>query len=60
MVHTNYSVEPVHFPAPKTYFEQDIFLEQDTPIFATSSGELKVLLCIRKRNRNDESEMESF
>ena len=33
--------EKVHLPAPKTHFVQDILLDQDTPIFATSSNEIE-------------------
>ena len=35
--------EPVHLPAPKTYYEKDICLTRDTPIFATSSEEIKFI-----------------
>ena len=32
--------EPVHFPAPKTHFAEDILFESDTPVFATSKNSL--------------------
>ena len=32
--------EPVHFPAPKTHFTEDILLESDIPVFATSKYKL--------------------
>ena len=32
--------EPVHFPAPKTHFAEDILLETDIPVFATSKYKL--------------------
>jgi hypothetical protein len=32
--------EPVHFPAPKTHFAEDILFEADTPVFATSKYRL--------------------
>lgn len=32
--------EPVHFPAPKTHFAEDILLDSDTPVFATSKNRL--------------------
>jgi hypothetical protein len=32
--------EPVHFPAPKTHFAEDILFESDTPVFATSKNRL--------------------
>ena len=32
--------EPVHFPAPKTHFAEDILLESDIPVFATSKYKL--------------------
>ena len=35
--------EPVHLPAPKTHYTQDILLTSDTPIFATSSSELQFI-----------------
>ena len=35
--------ENVHLPAPKTHFVQDILLSADTPIFATSSNEIKFI-----------------
>ena len=35
--------EPVHLPAPKTHYAQDILLTSDTPIFATSSSELQFI-----------------
>ena len=33
--------ESVHLPAPKTHFVQDILLEKNTPIVATSSSEIQ-------------------
>ena len=33
--------EPVHLPALKTHYAQDILLTSDTPIFATSSSDLQ-------------------
>ena len=35
--------EHVHLPAPKTHFAQDILLSEDTPIVATSSGEIQYI-----------------
>ena len=35
--------EPVHLPAPKTHYTQDILLTSDTPIFAKSSSELQFI-----------------
>ena len=35
--------ENVHLPAPKIHFVQDILLSADTPIFATSSDEIKLI-----------------
>ena len=35
--------EPVHLPAPKTHFAQDILLSQDTPIFSTSSTQVSFI-----------------
>ena len=32
--------EPVHFPAPKTHFAEDILLLSDIPVFATSKYKL--------------------
>ena len=29
--------KPVHFPAPKTHFAEDVLLESDIPVFATSN-----------------------
>ena len=46
---------PVHFPTPRNHFVKDIKLDKDTPIFATSKGEIK--LC-GKYNVSDERENE--
>ena len=32
--------EPVHFSAPKSHFSEDILLDADTPVFATSKHRL--------------------
>jgi hypothetical protein len=36
--------EPVHFPAPKTHFAEDILLDVDTPVFATGKNRLSYVL----------------
>ena len=35
--------QPLHFPAPKSHYAKDIFLERDTPIFATSSERISLV-----------------
>lgn len=35
--------ECVHFPAPKTHFSRDILLDKDTPVFCTSSAEIRLV-----------------
>eukprot|EP00794_Sanderia_malayensis_P001981 gene1981-biopygen1803 len=47
--------QPLHFPAPKTTYAQDICLERDTPVFATSKETIKF---IGKYNQPDEKETE--
>ena len=37
--------EPVHFPAPKTHFAEDILFTADTPVFATSKNRLAYVTC---------------
>ena len=45
--------QPIHFPAPKTTYAKDIYLEQDTPIFATSKAPITY---IGKYNATDDRE----
>ena len=33
----------VHFPAPKSHYSQDLLMEKDTPIFCTSSDEIRMV-----------------
>ena len=33
--------QTIHVPAPKTYFAEDLILDKDTPIFATSIGRIR-------------------
>ena len=47
--------QTVHFPAPKSQYLKDICLENDTPVFATSKGEIEY---IGKYNSRDERETE--
>lgn len=47
--------QPIHFPAPKTTYAKDIYLEQDTPIFATSKAPVTY---IGKYNCSDDRETE--
>ncbi len=47
--------QPIHFPAPKTTYAKDIFLQKDTPIFATSKSPITY---IGKYNAIDERENE--
>ena len=35
--------QPLHFPAPKSHYAKDIFLEKNTPIFATSSERISLV-----------------
>jgi hypothetical protein len=37
--------EPVHFPAPKTHFAEDVLFTADTPVFATSKNRLAYVTC---------------
>ena len=46
---------PVHFPTPRNHFVKDIKFDKDTPIFATSRGEIKHC---GKHNVSDERENE--
>ena len=41
----------IHFPAPKTSYAKDIFLQNDTPIFATSIDVFKKSLNATKENK---------
>eukprot|EP00794_Sanderia_malayensis_P006610 gene6610-biopygen5384 len=47
--------QAVHFPAPKSQYAQDIYLEQDTPVFATSKGAIEF---VGKYNSRDPRETE--
>lgn len=47
--------QPIHFPAPKTTYARDIYLQKDTPIFATSKSPITY---IGKYNTFDERENE--
>jgi hypothetical protein len=35
--------EPTHLPAPKTHYNRDILIQKDTPIFCTSSQEIRMV-----------------
>lgn len=35
--------QPIHLPAPKSHYAQDIYLEKDLPIFATSSEPISLV-----------------
>ena len=47
--------QPIHFPAPKTTYARDIYLEKDRPIFATSKSPITY---VGKYNTLDERENE--
>ena len=47
--------QPIHFPAPKSIYARDIYLEKDTPIFATSKSPITY---VGKYNTLDERENE--
>ena len=47
--------DPVHFPTPRNHFVKDIKFDKDTPIFATSKGDIKHCC---KYNVSDERENE--
>ena len=47
--------QPIHFPAPKTTYAKDIYLEQDPPIFATSKAPITY---VGKYNSVDDRETE--
>ncbi len=47
--------QPIHFPAPKTSYARDIYLQRDTPIFATSKSPVTYT---GKYNSSDERENE--
>ena len=47
----------LHFPAPKSQYAHDIYLERDTPIFATSKSRIKF---VGKYNSSDARETETM
>eukprot|EP00794_Sanderia_malayensis_P010498 gene10498-biopygen7660 len=52
--------QAVHFPAPKSQYAQDIYLEQDTPVFATSKGAIEFVGKMASSSKSSPSTVKSM